>query len=224
MSLKENNKLIMYIELEEETNMFCEKCGAAIEDGSLFCSSCGSKITVDLGATLRGKFFKERHKIWGFTVVIILLVIVTVGVLLNVNKHKKDIFDQFNSRMTKEDVENMLGNPDGITKAGDYCYYEVEFCDMLGTLEVDFSQNVVYWVEWKYYTGDQTVNDYAKETQIMFNHFSDKYGEGKTYIYDNGVMQNGLYFWYEYGTGGARYMLDTSSYTNLIRAWVDYEP
>ena len=136
-----------------------------------------------------------------------------------------DIFDEFTDDMTAEEVKKALGEPFEEDEDGDLYYQNIELCKSCGLtgeleINIDSSDKTVYFVEWDFDTGEQTVDDYTDETQAIYDHFTEKYGEAEPYT-------NHSYNWYQTDNqgpaGSPRYMLDLDSNRQLIRMFVDFE-
>ena len=131
-----------------------------------------------------------------------------------------DIFDRFDPAMTAEDVKEVMGDP--ASEDENHLYYEdVELCGLTGELEVDigYSEPTVYFVEWTYDTGDRRARDCTEETQAIYDHFVEKFGEAE--------RRDNSYMWYatdnQGPAGSPRYMLELDSNPQKIRMFVDFE-
>ena len=133
-----------------------------------------------------------------------------------------DIFDEFTDDMTAEDVKKALGEPFE-EKNGDLYYQNIELCKscgLSGDLEINFlsSDKTIYFVEWNFDTGNQMVDDYADQTQAIYDHFTTKFGEAEP--------DGNSYEWYETDNkgpaGSPRYRLSLDTW-NLIRVFKDFE-
>lgn len=131
-----------------------------------------------------------------------------------------DIFDRFDPTMTAEDVKEVMGDP--ASEDENHLYYaDVELCGLTGELEVDigYSEPTVYFVEWTYDTGDRRVRDCTEETQAIYDHFVEKFGEAE--------RRDNSYMWYatdnQGPAGSPRYMLELDSNPQKIRMFVDFE-
>ena len=73
--------------------MFCEHCGAQLEEGAVFCQNCGAKVAVEETQTLKqavpspGKQAPKRKKtgVWKWILAAAGIVVVALaGFLLNI--------------------------------------------------------------------------------------------------------------------------------------------
>lgn len=160
---------------------------------------------------------KYRLKISAFCLLVLSLFLLSA--CGGASRGAGDIFDRFSPEMTSEDVQTLMGEPDGVIYGKNLLYTDIEFYGLTGNLHVNFNDaGTVYEVEWSYYTGENTVGDYTKETQAIYDHFTSKFGESQ--------QQYNIYHWYiseNQGPAGSPCYVLNLHQRNMIRVYVNFE-
>ena len=178
---------------------YCQQCGVALEDKDLFCCICGARqatlhssvkpvapqnnisesstvhvYTEHASATAQKKRTKPLL-IGGIILVITLAIVVICLVLPSTSAKREPPFFGVERGDSIDTVEKRLGTPDDFQDNGlrnfDY-YYEVEFLDMDGYLEIHFELDKVDALYFHYYSTTTII-----EYEDAVDYYIEKYGE-----------------------------------------------
>ena len=214
---------------------FCAHCGAAMTEDALFCKACGtrkSSLTAPTESSARAithphitstettlskeqlpqasDIIKKKTKI----AICVALLVTTIAGFFLFNESGVNTELPFRGIMrgsTVEEVEKQLGTPDDFEDNGgsnfNYYYFDVEFLEMKGYVNIHFELSKVYTLSFICNTGtmqgyNRAVEYYTKkygEPNVTNSDYSDYYSESERSLWE---FEDGSYMELAYHSAG----------------------
>lgn len=148
----------------EEENMFCPKCGTKILDNAKFCAKCGEKITISnplppvMKTEKEKKSKKSKKKVWKWFVVLLMLIILLIAGVVYVVYVRNISLDSIRNKFSLMGKETnklyLLDKEIGYDANGDVLYWS--------EYQYDEQGNQLGYITYKA-DGSRTENKCAKE-------------------------------------------------------------